>query len=72
MNSFDDLLGDLFYFALSYYEFVPMDEEQECLYKIVEDKDEKTKALIEDVMEQWQRYGFVNGFAYAMRIIKEC
>ena len=72
MKAYDYLLDDLFYFAASHYEFSYEDPEQEHLCKIVERQDEKIKELIESIMEQWQRYGFVNGFAYAIRLLNEC
>ena len=72
MNTYDYLLDDLFYFEVSHYEFSYEDQEQEDLCKIVERQDEKTQELIKNIMEQWQRYGFVNGFAYAVRLLREC
>ena len=72
MNPFYDLLNDLFYFAASHYEFSHQEVEQEELCNIVERQDEKNQELISSVMEQWQRYGFVNGFAYAVKLLTEC
>ena len=74
MNAYDYLLDDLFYSLQSdcNYEFSHVSSEQQDLYRIAERQDEKTKDLIHDIMEQWQRYGFANGFAYAVRLFMEC
>lgn len=56
------------------YDFLPQTNEQRMLNTEIErlNLDEQTENLLCDIIAEWESYGFINGFVYAFRLLKEC
>ncbi len=54
------------------YDFLPVSRRQFRLENKVAKLDEEKRQFLYEVMSEWERYGFRNGFAYAVHLMKEC
>ncbi len=68
------LLDELYDFIVCSddYNFLPESRRRYRLESRVAELDDESRDFIYELMSEWERYGFRNGFAYAMKIFMEC
>ncbi len=68
------ILDELSVFCIDTLDY-PLIPQSETMIELTEKRrklDVEASDFVTENIAEWERYGFVNGFAYAMRLMKEC